>query len=266
VTAHDDRISRARVSERAGVSAEMVDRLVELRILKPDDDDRLGPADVFRIRLVEACERAGIPAETVAVALADGRVSLAFMDLPQYRWATLATETYGELAERLHLPLDLIQDVNAALGSGRPGPDDRVREDDEAIYELVRLTAPSVDADALARIARVYADGLRRIAEAETTVFDTYVVGGLMRTGMGYAQAMERASLAGAEMAPQQERMIVALYRRQQERWWTEGFVEGIERVVEEMGLSRGPERSRWCSALRRSDCRPTRGSPPGAW
>lgn len=37
--------------------------------------------------------------------------------------------------------------------------------------------------------------------------------------------------------------MLLALYRRQQERGWTEGIVELVERVIEESGSYRRPAR-----------------------
>jgi class 3 adenylate cyclase len=239
----ESRISRDELVDRAGVESSLVERLCDLAILTPDDEGRFGASDVYRVRLVAACERGGMGAEAIARAIGDGRLSLAFLDRPQYRWAALGSETFGELAERLDLPFDLVRGVAGALGRRRPAAQDRTREDDGAIFELIRLIFPMVDADAIVRIGRVYTDGLRRMAEAESTVFDTYLVGGLMRTGLSYPEAIERASAAGAEMTPLMERMVLALYRRQQERGWTEGIVERIEAVIEETGLTRGTER-----------------------
>jgi adenylate cyclase len=64
-----------------------------------------------------------------------------------------------------------------------------------------------------------------------------------MSAGLTRMQAVDQANVLGAEVTPFQEQMILALYRRQQERRWTEYTVEGIEQVVEEMGLYRRPER-----------------------
>jgi adenylate cyclase len=237
------RISRDELIERAGVDAALVERLCDLTILVPDEGDRFGPSDVYRVRLVDACERAGMSAEAIARAIEDGKLSLSFVDLPHYRWAPIRSETFAELSARLDLPLDLVLEVGAALGARRPGPDDHTRDDDETIFGLMRLVAPMVDTDAIVRVGRVYVDGLRRIAEAEASLFDTYFVRGLMSAGLTRMQAVDQANVLGAEVTPFQEQMILALYRRQQERRWTEYTVEGIEQVVEEMGLYRRPER-----------------------
>ena len=237
------RITREELVDRAGIDVMLAERLMALGIVVPDPDGRFDDTDVYRVRLVQACERAGISADAIASAIEDGQLSLAFLDLPQYRWAPFQTETYGELAERLGLAFDAMRDVGAALGPRPPSAHDRVREGDEGIFQLIGLMSSMVDTDALARIARVYVDGLRRMAEAEAVLFDTYLVGGFVRMGMSYGDALERASALGTETFPLLEQMILALYRRQRERGWTDGVVEGIERVIDEMGRYPRPER-----------------------
>jgi class 3 adenylate cyclase len=236
-------LSRDQLVERSGVAPEIVDRLVELAILAPDDRDRFGPGDVYRVRLIHACQEAGLGADAIARAVDNGQLSLSYMDLPHYRFAALGTKTYRELAEEQAVSVDLALDVVASLGYTRPSPEDRIREDDEPIFPLVRLAATMLGPDALMRTTRVYVDALRRIAEAEGTLFEKNIVGSLQEQGLDFRQAMEAANRFSAEVTPLQELLILTLYRRQQERRWTESTVEAIERVVEEMGLYRRPER-----------------------
>jgi adenylate cyclase len=179
----------------------------------------------------------------VAEALAAGKLSFAFVDLPHWRWASVGSKSYRELAAEEELPLDLVQDVVQAVGYLRPEPDDRVRDDDPAVFSLIRLAAQRMDRDALLRTARVYVEALRRVADAETTLFDRYFVGPLLEQGLDYAQAADLANALGAEFTPLQEQMILTLYRREQERRWTEYSIEGIESVLEEMGLYHRPDR-----------------------
>ncbi|MFN8233489.1 MAG: adenylate/guanylate cyclase domain-containing protein [Actinomycetota bacterium] len=237
------RYTREELVERSGSDPGFVGRLLELGLLMPAADGAFGKGDVQRLRLLEACDRAGMGAEAVAEAIGEGRLSLAFMDSPQYRWSVLKTETYGELATRLGVPFEVVCQTGAAMGYGRVAAEDRTREDDEVIFTLIGLVADVADPEALIRIGRVYVDGMRRVAEAENDLFQTYFVGGLMRAGMSYGEALEQASTVGAQMTPLMEQMVLTLYRRQQERGWTEGIVEGIERVIEDSGSYRRPTR-----------------------
>ena len=226
------------------MTPEVVDRLVGLGILTPSEGDTpFGLPDVYRIRLVLACERAGLPVEAIGQAIAAGKLSLSYMDLPNYRWAALTSVTYHQLADDLELPVDLVLDIVRAMGYVRPHEEDRVREDDWDVFRLVRLGMTVLDRDATLRSARVYADSLRRIVEAEATLYDTYVVGRFLNEGMTYRQAVDLANEFGAQISPMQEKFIVTTYRRMQERRWTEYTIEGIETILEEMGLYHRPDR-----------------------
>lgn len=239
----DGRYTCDELVERSGADAAFVDRLLGLGVVVPTADGTFGKGDVQRVRLVEACDRAGLSAEAIGEAVAAGRLPLGFMDLPQYRWSELGTETYGELAARLGIPFEVIRETSAALVNRHLAPEDRSREDDEAIFTLIGLMATMADLDALMRIGRVYVDGLRRAAEAENEMYVTYIMGGLIRAGMTYGEALERSAGIGTQLAPLMEQMVLTLYRRQQERGWTEGIVEGIEHALEAAGSHRRPAR-----------------------
>jgi adenylate cyclase len=237
-------LSANELADRAGVTPDVVARLVDLGILTLSGGDApFGLPDVYRIRLVLACERAGLPVEAIGQAIAAGKLSLSYMDLPNYRWAALTQVTYRQLADELELPLDLVLDIVRAMGYVRPHEGDRVREDDWDVFRLVRLGLTVLDRDATLRSARVYADSMRRIAEAEATLYDTYVVGRFLNQGMTYRQAVDLANEFGAQISPMQEKFIVTTYRRMQERRWTEYTIEGIETILEEMGLHHRPDR-----------------------
>lgn len=237
-------LSREALAQRAGVDLAAVDRMVAAGILGPaEGHEPFTQGDIYRVRFVSACERAGMPAEAIGRAIAEDRVSLSFMDLPHYRWSGLAELTYAELAEQTDLPVELVLEIARSMGSARRSLADRVREDELEIFPLIRVASTLLDRDALVRTARVYADAIRRIVDAETALFERYVLGAFLREGMSYREAVDLANRFGAEWTPLQERLLLAAYRRQQERGWTEFAVEGIEGVLEAMGVYERPER-----------------------
>ena len=236
-------LTKAELAARAGIDPDAIDRLCELDILRSGDGNSFVPGDVYRIRLLLSCERAGMKAESVAKALAEDRISLSFMDLPHWRYASLGSKTYEEYAEELNIPVDLMQDIEHAVGIPRPQPGDRIREDDPDVLPIMQGAAAFLDRDALIRTARVYHDALRRISDAESALFDRLVVGGFLRQGMTYREAVDLANQFGAQLSPQQEALIIALYRRVQEHRWTEYWVETVETILDEMGLYERPDR-----------------------
>ena len=235
-------LSREELAERAGVPEATVDHFVELRIVVAADDGSFAQPDVYRVRLLASCDRAGMRPEDLAEAIAAGKLSFAFADLPHFRFAAQSTTTFRELADQLDLSLDLVLDVERAIGPARPAPDDRIREDDEAIFRLTKLSSLLVDTEAIVRTSRVFQDAMRRITESEVALFDTYIVGAFLQQGMSFVDAVDQANRFGAESTPLQEELLLTLYRRHQERRWTEYTVEGIETVLEDLGLYRKPE------------------------
>ena len=85
----------AELAARARVGPELVDRLVELGILAPAEGQApYGLGDVRRVRLADACRRAGLSLEGIGEAIAAGRLSFAFLDLV----------SLADLVEQVSLP------------------------------------------------------------------------------------------------------------------------------------------------------------------
>src|SRR6266540_4936602 len=150
-------------ARRAGVSVDCVDRLVELRIVSPGEGDSpYSGGDVRRVRFVHGLEQGGVPLEAVGSATQSGELSFAFFDISFWdRFGGLATKTYRELSAETGLSLDLLQALRESMGFARPGPDDRVREDELAPVALVStLIAAGVDPVAMERHVRVWGESL----------------------------------------------------------------------------------------------------------
>ena len=102
-------LSQNELAERAGTTVDDVRRLVDLGILAPGEDGRFPVADVQRVRLVEACADAGIPAETIGKLIEGGLLSLAFTAFEwAVPWSGYSSKTYRQLAAETGLPIDLV--------------------------------------------------------------------------------------------------------------------------------------------------------------
>jgi class 3 adenylate cyclase/DNA-binding transcriptional MerR regulator len=142
-----DELSVLELAGRAGVTREDVRRLVQLGILVPGDGERpFTSGDVWRIRLASACGEGGLPLEGIGAAMAAGKLTLAFLDHPVFRWAGRTAETYDEVAARLGISMELLRRGFEAAGFAPPGPDELVREDD---LDLLPTMLPLVQAPTL---------------------------------------------------------------------------------------------------------------------
>jgi adenylate cyclase len=236
--------TRSELAERAGVPPSFVERLVELRILVPSDDGTFSSGDLYRTRLMWSTEQAGVPLDGVAGAMEAGRFTLAFLDMPHYRWSPISDRTYAGLADETGIALDQLLDVEEAQGSERPGPDDRVRQDVIDMVPAIRLALDAgIDPGIFPRVARTYAESMRRIAEAEGHVYHNYVELPILRSGLGHKEMAEMANAFGAQITHLQEQLILGMYRRQQELVWTADTIEHMESALEELGLYERPAR-----------------------
>jgi adenylate cyclase len=241
--------TRQQVAQRAGVDPDYLDRLVEFGILTPDAADAFSPGDVLRARWLQSLERAGVPLDGMAAAVADGTLSLSFMDVTAFdqfagRFAGLSGTTFQRLSAQTGIPLELLMVVREAFGSAEPGPQDTVREDELSAVSAIQLQlAEGFRPVVIERWLRVYGDSLRRIAETETAWWHSEVEVPLLEQGMAEAEMLQAQADLGSRIAPLIERALLAIYHGQQEHTWTQGFVEHVEGALERAGLHRRLER-----------------------
>ena len=93
------------------------------------------------------------------------------------------------------------------------------------------------------RLIGVYAEALRRIAETEGDVFHRLIEVPRLEAGLTHGEMLEVVNRIGAELAPGMEKLVLGIYRRQQERVWTDDGVQHMESAIEAMGLYERPER-----------------------
>ena len=204
--------TEAELAARARVAPELVGRLVELGILRPADGPApYGPGDVRRVRLVEACAQAGLPLEGIGAAIAEGRLSLAFLDLLSIAGQPLTELTYDQLCREQGLSMELVRRVHEASGLGRPQPDDPIHPLDRDLLGSAQLGRMlGLDDGVMIRIARVYGENLRRIAQAEPEFYHDHVEEPLLASGMDERRMREMASQMSDQLAEVVRPMLLA--------------------------------------------------------
>jgi len=240
-------LSAAGLADLAGVTEGEVERLADLGILAARDGT--GPfleADVPKVRLAVACERAGLPMEGIASAVRAGRLSFAFLEgTPFRRWAFRSGRTYRQVSQDTGIPLETLGAVLEQMGFARVGPDEPMREDELDVVPLVAhgLSSGILDPAWLARLGRAHVEGLRLIATAWGDVYQARFEGPVLAAGGDQRAAMERAARLSIDFLPLGDPALLAMYHRQEELLWTEGLVERIEHELEQAGILGRPGR-----------------------
>jgi hypothetical protein len=276
------KLSAAGLADLAGVTEAEVQRLVDLGILVTRDGaDPFREADVQKVRLASACERAGLPMAGIAAAIRAGRLSFAFLEAAPYRrWAVRSGRTYRQVSQETGIPLELLGSALESMGFARMAPDEPIREDELEIVPLLRLGFATGILDQLwsTRFGRGYAEGLRLVAGVEEELWQARFMAPLLASGADQQTAQEQAAQLAGEFLPLVDPALLAMFRRQQELAWTEDLVERIEDELERAGVLGRPGRvpamcfldlvgyTGWRRS-RRPGCRQcTSGWRPGRW
>ena len=233
-------LSETELADRSGTTPGQIRRLAEVGILVPDGDGAFRLADVQRVRLAEACERGGITLDDMGKAIASGALSFSFLDLVLPDPRPLMDSTYGELSAQLGWSFEFMERCYEAMGLPMPQPDQRIRQDEAEIIPATQfIMATGIGEDNVARVLRVYAENLARIAQAEAQFYHSYVEMPLLQSGMSELDMLTLASQMSPQLQAIVENVIRWLYRRHQEHYILEHVVEHVETALEDAGFVR---------------------------
>jgi adenylate cyclase len=214
---------------------EQVERLIELEILRSDDEGGFESSQVHVIRLMAGFEAAGISIEDVARGVRSGQLSFPlglFMPEP-----APMTATYEQLASEVGRSRELVRRLSSEFGIA-PGADDRVRSEDAEILLLVLRTLDLASDDDLSRFARLYGGSIQRLVAAGIEFFDRAV-----REPVGASSLPEEEKDAvvyakGGEYTNLISRMTPWLQQRHRERILVEYLVSLTEVFMDERGIA----------------------------
>ena len=236
-----DRYTREVAAFRAGVDADYLDRLKELGFFGDGDD--FSDGDVRSAQLARSLENAGLPLDAVGAALANGALSIDFLDTPAYeRFSAMSSETFRQAHERTGIPLELLAVIRESLGLAPPDPDDRLREDELEIIPFIQLQVESgFKAASIERLLRVCGDATRRASEQEAAWWQAEVIDPAIAAGMG-AEEIANPEFA-AKITPLSDQSFLAMYHSHQTRAWTSNIILGFEQMLEKAGIHATLER-----------------------
>ena len=191
----DERISLSEASRRSGVSAGTLRRWAEEKVV-PVRRGRWTAAAAAQARVVARLRERGHSLEDLKRAGREGRLASGFVEelLPEPE-EQLSVE---DVARETGLEPELIDRILAILGT--PTGRERVLNpsDAAALRHCARVLAAGFPLVAFLQLVRVYAQSMRRIADAEVRLFHLYVHEPLIRDAVPELEmAEEMGELAG---------------------------------------------------------------------
>ena len=203
-------LSEPELVERAGSSATTVRRLVDLGILVPGGGPApFEPADVHRVRLMEAFEAGGLDLRVIAAGIEAGEISYDNLgrflpDPPAF------AQSYAELAGESGRPPELVSRLVGEFGLPQQPVASKLRTDDAAVLAELLAVWAEADDEELARLARVYGENLRRLVVSELQLANAALFSRIRRRdaeeirrrGPEVADGVDRSERTAPHLAP----------------------------------------------------------------
>jgi adenylate cyclase len=206
-----DRISLADASRLAGVSPATLKRWAREGII-PVDDGRWSRASAAQARVVARMRERGYSMEAVKEAARGGRLAFGYAeDLVQ---VPEATYTQAEAAEKTGLEPELIERLMTLLGTPL-GAEGTLNEDDlRAMRHCANVLETGFPLVAFLELVRVYAQSIRRVADAEVRLFHLYVHEPLMQDGVPPLEIAEEMGELAADLLPVTAPLMEYMHKR----------------------------------------------------
>ena len=193
----DEAISLQEAAELAGVSTSTLQRWARARVV-PLQGGRWTRSAAAQARVVARMRERGHSLTELRAAVREGRLAFGFIEdlLPEPgRFFSPA-----EVAERAGMEEALVERLMALLGTPTTLERRLTEQDAEAMERLGVVLTAGFPLVALLQLVRVYAQAIRRIADAEVRLFHLYVHEPLIRQGV-----------PSLEMAEEMEGLVKAL-------------------------------------------------------
>jgi adenylate cyclase len=186
----------------------------------------------------------GIDEDAVAAALASGELTLGYVEMGGRR-PPRSERTFEEFGDEVGIAYETLERLYVAFGLPRPGRDERVREEDIRYLKAIPvLVAAGVDGGDILRLARVWGDSARKVAQFQSHYMHSSIEEPFRTQGLTDNAALEAAiRQVGVRSGRSGEDLLGWLYRRHSEKFELEHMFEHLETALENAGVHRRQER-----------------------
>ena len=194
----DQRISLSEAVRRSGVPASTLKRWAEEKIV-PVRKGRWTAAAAAQARVVARMRERGYSLEDLKSAGREGRLAFGFTE--ELFTGSQEAYTIEEAAAETGMEPELVERILVILGTPK-GQRELSKEDLVALRHCARVLAAGFPLVAFLQLVRVYAQSMRRIADAEVRLFHLYVHEPLIRDAVPELEMAEEMGELAADILP----------------------------------------------------------------
>jgi adenylate cyclase len=195
----DDSISINEAAQISGVSPSTLKRWAGAGVI-PVKRGRWTVASAAQARVVARMRERGHSLDELRRAVRDGRLAFGYVEdlLPESE----RTYTRAQAAERADLEEELVERIMSLLGTPTAIEGSLTEQDAEAMEQIAAVLRAGFPLVAMLQLVRVYAQSIRKIAEAEVRLFHLFVHEPLIRQGVDALQMAEEMEGMARDLLP----------------------------------------------------------------
>jgi adenylate cyclase len=208
----EDEISLAEAARISGVSESTLKRWAGEKVI-PVRRNRWTTAAAAQARVVARMRDRGHSLEELKRAVRDGRLAFGFVEdlIPGARDNPVSR---AEAADRTGLEEELIERVMTLLGTPTALEGTLNEQDVDAIGQMATVLGAGLPLVALLQLVRVYAQSIRKIAEAEVRLFHLFVHEPLIRQGVDALEMAEEMEELARDLLPLTSPLMEYIHQR----------------------------------------------------
>ncbi|MGN6275758.1 MAG: adenylate/guanylate cyclase domain-containing protein [Solirubrobacterales bacterium] len=207
----DQRISLSEAARRSGVPASTLKRWAEEKVV-PVRRGRWTAAAAAQARVVARMRERGYSLEDLKNAGREGRLAFGFTE--ELFSESESEHTVEGVAAETGLEPELIERILVILGTPTERRRELTKEDAAALRHCARVLAAGFPLVAFLQLVRVYAQSMRRIADAEVRLFHLYVHEPLIRDAVPELEMAEEMGEMAADILPLATPLTEYLHQR----------------------------------------------------
>ena len=208
----EDVISLGEAARISGVSPSTLKRWAAAGVI-PVRRGRWTTAAAAQARVVARMRERGHSLDELRTAVRDGRLAFGYVEdlIPGARERTIGR---AEAAARTGLEEELIERVMTLLGTPTALEGTLNEQDVDAINSMSAVLGAGFPLVALLQLVRVYAQSIRKIAEAEVRLFHLYVHEPLIRQGVDALEMAEEMEGLARDLLPLTSPLMEYIHQR----------------------------------------------------
>jgi class 3 adenylate cyclase len=204
------KVSAEELSFATGEPPERLRHFRSLELIGSQDDERFGPEDVERVRLIQFLERRKVALETIARAEREEALLSSVVDF-LFPEGVGRTYSFAQAIDMVGLNAEVARHLREVSG----GADELMDEHDLRMLAKAKIALDAgFPEPALLQLTRVYADALARVAEAEVRLFHFYVHEGLRAAGLSGRELLDSRRAVREHLLPIVDPLIRYFHRR----------------------------------------------------